>query len=75
MVDPIHHAMNVAICAAPCISGAAGIMTIGPVLVAVSMTCPGSRCGSPYGLPPPKAMNRSSVRHMTPFGMPVVPPV
>jgi hypothetical protein len=67
--------MNVAICAAPCISGGAAIMISGPALTASSTTSCGVARGSPYGLPPPKAMNRSSTCHMAPLGMPVVPPV
>ena len=59
----------------PCMSGAAGRLS-GPGLVIVpanpSRSCPGG-----VGLPAvcSSTRNRSSWRHMTPLGMPVVPPV
>ena len=59
----------------PCISGAAGRLR-GPGLVTRSVAAPRS---SPGGrrlrLAESRAPNRSSWRHITPFGSPVVPPV
>src|SRR3972149_10855561 len=68
--------MRAAHCAAPCIRGAAGSDGITWPAFAFSLTCSGVVGGAPYGLPPiSAAKNRSSCRHITPFGMPVVPPV
>ncbi len=59
----------------PCIKGAAGRLR-GPGLVtrsrAASRSCSG---GSRLRLAASRAPNMSSWRHITPFGMPVVPPV
>ncbi len=61
----------------PCISGAVGKKVIpAPPAATRSASSSGFFTGSPVGAPPPRpAKNRSSCRHMTPFGMPVVPPV
>ena len=63
---------------APCISGAAGSITPGPALSAARSRSASGR--STFSLlyasmPPHSAKKMSSWRHITPFGMPVVPPV
>ena len=77
ILSPQLKPMKTASCAAPWISGAIGNCTIcGSRASAFCATCSGFSTGSPSGLPPPiPVKNRSSWRHMTPLGMPVVPPV
>ncbi len=63
---------------APCISGAAGRLTPGVVLsTARSDSTSGRSIFSLLwaSMPPHSAKKMSSCRHITPFGMPVVPPV
>jgi hypothetical protein len=68
--------MKLASCAAPWISGAAGIIVTTPPAAARSGTSSGVAAGRAVGKPPPMpAKKRSSWRHITPLGMPVVPPV
>ena len=63
----------------PCINGQATTITGGAALAAArSATCSTVVAGSTpvSGLPPaPSTLKRSSWRHITPLGMPVVPPV
>ncbi len=75
-LPPPYSPMNAAHWAAPCINGAAGSIVTIPEASAFFPTCSGVSGGGPYGLPPIiAAKKRSSWRHITPFGMPVVPPV
>jgi hypothetical protein len=65
----------------PCISGQAtrviGLMWSGRGVAVDQFLDRGRRASRPSAtLPPaPSTWNRSSWRHITPFGMPVVPPV
>ena len=75
-MDDIRNPIQVPSCAAPCISGATGNITIDPRVTARSATSSGELTGVPTGSAPPMpAKKMSSWRHITPFGMPVVPPV
>ena len=60
----------------PCISGQAG-MPIGPATVTICRTVSASASAlRTIGfIWPTRLRNRSSWRHITPLGMPVVPPV
>ena len=57
-------------------SGLSGKVTIGSS-VAACLDWSYSSSGSPVmkSMPPPSTRQKSSWRHMTPFGKPVVPPV
>jgi hypothetical protein len=61
----------------PCMSGHAGQLTAPAPWARMAMRTSSSvpSFGRGFGLPPFSSPNRSSWRHMTPFGMPVVPPV
>ena len=72
--------------AVPCINGAATMVVAGvssgsPAAIAASTRSPASSGLAIGGTPrialppPPRTGNRSSIRHITPLGMPVVPPV
>jgi hypothetical protein len=68
----------VAMNAAPCMSGGAIMNTSWPPLAAAFSACSFSCCTRSRvkgSMPPARPKNRSSLRHMTPLGMPVVPPV
>ncbi len=69
--------MNAVSVEVPCISGGVGKKVIpSPPAATRSASSCGDFTGSPVGAPPPRPeKNRSSWRHITPFGMPVVPPV
>ena len=68
--------MNDASWAAPCMSGAIGKVALGSRDIAWSASCSGRSAGWPAGSPPPMPEKKmSSWRHITPLGMPVVPPV
>lgn len=74
---PKWKAMNAVRVEVPCISGGVGKNTrpSSPAATRSASSC-GRRTGSPVGAPPPiPEKNRSSWRHITPLGMPVVPPV
>ncbi len=67
-------------CPVPCISGQAtseiGRMWSGPWMRATSSSTEVAGGMPSRALPPaPITLKRSSWRHITPFGMPVVPPV
>ena len=67
--------MNAIQCAVPCMNGHAGRQRVRPA-IALSLIASGRSIAAPAKSPPPKAPKKmSSWRHMTPFGMPVVPPV
>ena len=74
---PDQNPMNVPSSAAPCISGGAqNMVSWNPSGSIRAASSSGEVTGVPTGLPPPMpAKNRSSWRHMTPLGIPVVPPV
>lgn len=73
---PRQKALNMLYIAAPWISGAVSIQVIAGMFAACAATDAMSECGSPIGLPPDRAAwKKSSARHITPLGMPVVPPV
>ena len=79
-VPPVVMAMNAENCPVPCISGQATTITTGAGASGSSRSATSatdSAGGVPSsGLPPlPNTLNRSSWRHITPFGIPVVPPV
>ena len=78
-VPPAVIAPNAENCPVPCISGQAMTPTVGAAsgsmrstISAIDSAGGTPRIGDP---PPPSTLNKSSWRHMTPFGMPVVPPV
>jgi hypothetical protein len=74
-LPPLQNVMKLLSSAAPCMSGAAGKLVMPPAR-AFSPASSGVLTAPPQGTPPPMpAKNRSSWRHMTPLGMPVVPPV
>jgi hypothetical protein len=76
MRSPQKNPMNTPSCAAPWISGGTGNCTTTARVFAFSASSSGLSIGTPAGFPPPiPVKNRSSWRHTTPFGMPVVPPV
>ena len=78
MVLPMNHWLSVAIWAAPCISGGITQKT-SPVSLAAA--CSARVCSLATrslvraSMPCPSAKKMSSLRHTTPLGMPVVPPV
>ena len=77
-VDPRNHWLSVAICAAPCMSGGMMQNTSGVSLAAACSERKysfGTRSPVVASMPWPSAKKMSSLRHITPFGMPVVPPV
>ncbi len=69
--------MNAVSVEVPCISGGVGKNVIpAPPAATRSANSSGFLTGSPVGAPPPRPeKNRSSWRHITPLGIPVVPPV
>lgn len=69
--------MNAVSVEVPCISGGVGKKVMpSPPAATRSASSSGRATGSPVGAPPPSPeKNRSSWRHITPLGMPVVPPV
>ena len=75
---PRNHWLSVAICAAPCMSGGITRKTIWPSDAAACSARENSEATrSPVtaSMPWARPKKMSSERHMTPFGMPVVPPV
>jgi hypothetical protein len=76
-LPPLCRPIIAAQCPLPCISGATGSVAGGAVrAIAFVPISSGAVIGGPPGLPPcSPAKKTSSCRHMTPFGMPVVPPV
>ncbi len=74
-VPPLKSVVNAIQCAVPCMKGHAGRQRVRPA-AALSAISSGAAMARPAKSPPPKAPKKmSSWRHMTPFGMPVVPPV
>ena len=75
-VLPCSSSISATHCAAPCISGAIGKPTIVPPFFAPSITASGDSNVPPPAISAPMVeWKKSSWRHITPFGMPVVPPV
>ncbi len=74
---PVFMAPNAENCPVPCISGQAGSITDpGPVIRDASSSTEVLGGRPRRGLPPaPSSRNRSPWRHITPLGIPVVPPV
>lgn len=74
---PKSNPMNAVSVEVPCISGGVGKKVIpAPPAATRSASSSGFLTGSPVGAPPPNPeKNRSSCRHITPLGIPVVPPV
>ena len=67
--------LNAIQCAVPCMNGQAGTQRVRDSRQRSAISS-----GAVIGAPPPPAppiapKNRSTWRHITPFGMPVVPPV
>ena len=74
-VPPLYSVMNAIQWAVPCMNGHAGRHRVRPAC-ALSAICSGDSMAWPAKSPPPNAPKKmSSWRHMTPFGIPVVPPV
>ena len=72
---PLYSVVNAIQCAVPCMNGQAGRQRVRPAS-AFSAICSGLAIALPAKSPPPNAPKKmSSWRHMTPFGIPVVPPV
>ena len=76
IVLPLVKKLNATQCAAPCMNGGPG-RSLEPPDGAVSAICSydAHSCWSPWRRPPMAATKMSAWRHMTPLGMPVVPPV
>ena len=76
ILAPMNIEIQAAHWAEPCMRGAAGIMPMEGRSVALPAISSGAEIGSCPTLPPPSAAKkRSSWRHITPLGIPVVPPV
>ena len=76
-VPPLEKLVKAAQCAAPCMKGGAGTVLTGLAVVAAATraSIDSHSSGLPKGRPPSDAAWMSAWRHMTPLGMPVVPPV
>ena len=74
-LPPLNSALNAIQCAVPCMNGHAGTHLVRGTRQRSAISS-GVVIGAPPPLAPPIApKNTSSWRHITPFGMPVVPPV
>ncbi len=73
---PPKRCISIAAWAPPCISGLSGKVTIGSLLSAcLDWLYSSSRSPVMKSMPPPSTRQKSSWRHITPLGKPVVPPV
>ncbi len=73
---PAKRCISIAAWAPPCIKGLSGKVTIGsPSAAWRDWSYSSSRSPVMKSIPPPRTRQKSSWRHITPFGKPVVPPV
>ena len=78
IVEPMNHWLSMAICAAPCMSGGitpkiSGVSDAAAISALVNSEETRSLVSA--SMPWPRAKKMSSWRHITPLGIPVVPPV